>query len=147
MNEKYIVNYYTGSVGDALISHIFPNIMFEYCLKEKVYTIHNVLKLKSSDISFWKNQDHLEKLINDYFNNSMNNVISSHRFESVDFLKFYPNCKVLSIDPTDLEEKIVERSDILFGDRYPNMKSTFNKKIKKIREMKQWTKKYFAIRL
>jgi hypothetical protein len=138
MNGKYIVNYYTGSVGDALIAHTFPNIIHEYEEDRKKYTTKNILNIKNPDIDIWKNSSYITNLVINYFN--FNTVASIHRFESFDFLKIYPTCKVISINPSGLEKNIVERNDVMWGDRYPKMKSEFNKKIKKIREIKQWVK-------
>ena len=103
MSKKYIINYFPGSLGDSLISHIFSDILYDIDSKNEKYLIKNILELKNHNSSISEIKAQIVKY--------EGNIISSHFLNM--FLEhnelFDNNFKLIHIDPSNLEDVIARR--------------------------------------
>jgi hypothetical protein len=121
MNQKFGVNYYPGSVGDAFIAHAFPNIEYRFNPKFHVIELLNVFFLKNIDqVSEQIIEDEIKIALENY------NIISMHRFNAFDFSAI-SNFTVISIDPTGVESNIALRNltQLSLIEKYKDFRKNF----------------------
>ena len=103
MSKKYIINYFPGSLGDSLISHIFSDILYDIDSKNEKYLIKNILELKNYNSSVNEIKEQIEKYEGTIISSHFINLLLDHSE------LFNNNFKLIHIDPSNLEGVIAKR--------------------------------------
>lgn len=103
-NDVLIVNYHSGSVGDAFIAYAIPGTRYTIDPVLMRYDLSNVVDLKRLG---WEEFTTVQRVIKKLDSTDLK-VISTHRYDRFDFSDI-PNAKVISIDPLGYEKNIAMR--------------------------------------